>query len=154
MELETTRFGTITIQADDILTFEDGLVGLGQYRRFVLIQHDSEGPFWWLQSVEEPSLALLLIDPWYFRPDYEVVLSDAEVERLRLSESTPRAVLTTVSIPPGKPHAMTSNLLAPLVINLELRIGRQVILDDERYHTRHPILQELWRTAQATEAAG
>jgi flagellar assembly factor FliW len=154
MELETTRFGTIIIQADDIITFEDGLVGLSQYRRFVLIRHDSEGPFWWLQSTEEPSFALLLIDPWYFRPDYEVVLSDAEVERLQLSESSPRAVLTTVTIPPSKPHAMTSNLLAPIVINTALRIGRQVILDDERYHTRHPILQEMWRTAQAAEAAG
>lgn len=154
MELETTRFGTIKIQADDLITFEDGLVGLNQYRHFVLIQHDSEGPFWWLQSAEEPSFALLLIDPWYFRPDYEVVLSEAEVERLQLSESTPRAVLTTVTIPPGKPHAMTSNLLAPIVINTALRIGRQVILDDERYHTRHPILQEMWRTAQAAEAAG
>jgi flagellar assembly factor FliW len=54
MELETTRFGTIRIQADDIITFEEGLVGLSQYRRFVLIRHDSEGPFWWLQSVDEP----------------------------------------------------------------------------------------------------
>ncbi len=154
MELETTRFGTITIQADDIITFEDGLVGLGQYRRFVLIQHDSEGPFWWLQSAEEPDFALLLIDPWYFRPDYEVVLSDAEVEQLRLSESTPKAVLTTVTIPSGKPLAMTSNLLAPIVINTALRIGRQVILDDERYHTRHQILQEMCRTAQAAKVAG
>ncbi|GIV07312.1 MAG: flagellar assembly protein FliW [Fimbriimonadales bacterium] len=154
MELETTRFGTINIQADDIITFEDGLVGLNQYRRFVLMQHDSEGPFWWLQSAEEPSFALLLIDPWYFRPDYEVVLPESEVERLQLSESTPQAVLTTVTIPSGKPHAMTSNLLAPIVINTALRIGRQVILNDERYHTRHPILQEMWRTAQAAEAAG
>lgn len=154
MELETTRFGTIRVQAEDIITFEDGLVGLEQYQRFVLIRHDEEGPFWWLQSVDEPSLALLLIDPWYFRADYEVVLSDAEAERLRIDESTPKVVLTTVSIPSGKPHAMTSNLLAPLVINLELRLGRQVILEDERYHTRHPILQEMWRSVQTTEVAG
>lgn len=154
MELETTRFGTINVQEGDIITFEDGLVGLREYRRFVLIRHESEGPFWWLQSAEEPSFALLLIDPWYFRPDYEVVLSDSEVERLQLDESTPRAVLTTVTIPSGKPHAMTSNLLAPIVINTERRIGRQVILDDERYHTRHPILQEMWRYTQTAEAAG
>lgn len=154
MELETTRFGTINIQADDIITFEDGLVGLSQYRRFVLIRHDSEGPFWWLQSVEEPSFAMLLIDPWYFCADYEVVLSDADAEKLQMREETPKAVLTTVSIPPGNPHAMTANLLAPLVINTEMRIGRQVILDDERYHTRHQILQEMWRSMQAAEAAG
>jgi flagellar assembly factor FliW len=99
MELETTRFGTIRIQADDIIT-------------------------------------------------------EADVERLQLCEETPKAVLTTVSIPSGNPHAMTANLLAPLVINTESRIGRQVILDDERYHTRHPILQEMWRSLQAAHAAG
>jgi flagellar assembly factor FliW len=153
MELETTRFGTIRIEADDIITFEDGLVGLSQYRRFVLIRHDSDGPFWWLQSADEPSFAMLLIDPWFFCADYEVVLSDADAERLQLREETPKAVLTTVTIPSGNPHAMTANLLAPLVINTELRIGRQVILDDERYHTRHPILQEMWRSLQAVEAA-
>ncbi len=154
MELETTRFGTIRIRPEDIITFEDGLVGLGQYRQFVLIQHADDSPFWWLQSVEEPSLALLLIDPWYFCSDYEVVLSDEEVVRLQLSESTPKVVLTTVTIPRGKPHAMTSNLMAPLVINLEARLGRQVILEDERYHTRHPILQEMWRSVQSAQATG
>lgn len=154
MELETTRFGTIKVAADDIITFEDGLVGLSQYRRFVLIRHDSEGPFWWLQSVEEPSFAMLLIDPWYFCADYEVVLSDTDAEKLQMREETPKAVLATVSIPPGNPHAMTANLLAPLVINTETRIGRQVILDDERYQTRHQILQEMWRSMQAAEAAG
>jgi Uncharacterized protein conserved in bacteria len=154
MELETTRFGTIRIQADDIITLEEGLVGLSQHSRFVLIRHDSEGPFWWLQSVDEPGFAMLLIDPWFFCADYEVVLSEADVERLQLGEETPKAVLTTVSIPSGNPHAMTANLLAPLVINMESRIGRQVILDDDRYHTRHPILQEMWRSLQAAHAAG
>lgn len=154
MELETTRFGTINVQANDLITLEDGLVGLSQYRRFVLIRHDSEGPFWWLQSVEEPSFAMLLIDPWYFCADYEVVLSDADAEKLQMREDTPKAVLTTVSIPPGNPHAMTANLLAPLIINTELRIGRQVILDDERYQTRHQILQEMWRSVQVAKAAG
>jgi flagellar assembly factor FliW len=96
---------------------------------------------------------MLLIDPWYFCADYEVVLSDADAERLQLREETPKAVLTTVTIPSGNPHAMTANLLAPLIINTELRIGRQVILDDERYHTRHQVLQEMWRSMQAVETA-
>lgn len=154
MELHTTRFGTITIEEQDIITFPDGLVGLSHLKRFVLIRHGDDSPFRWLQSVEEPGFAMLIIDPWYFRPDYEVVLSDIDVERLQLSDEAIRWVYVTVSIPPGKPHAMTANLLAPIVINGNARCGRQVILDDERYSTRHPILQEMWRSVQTQEAAG
>ncbi len=154
MELHTTRFGTITIEAEDIITFPDGLVGLSHLKRFVIIRHGNDSPFRWLQSVEEPGFAMLLIDPWFFRPDYEVVLSDVDVERLQLSADSIRWVYVTVSIPPGKPHAMTANLLAPIVINGSARCGRQVILDDERYTTRHPILQEMWRSVQTQQAAG
>lgn len=154
MELHTTRFGTINIDAEDILTFPDGLVGLSQLKRFVLVHHHDGSPFRWLQSVEEPGFALLLIDPWFFCTDYEVVLSDAEAERLRVSDCSVLMVYTTVTIPPGKPHAMTANLMAPIVINVSERCGRQVILEDERYHTRHPILQEMWRSAEHTESAG
>lgn len=154
MELHTTRFGTINIDAEDILTFPDGLVGLSQLKRFVLVHHRDGSPFRWLQSVEEPGFALLLIDPWFFCTDYEVVLSDAEAERLRVSDCSVLMVYTTVTIPPGKPHAMTANLMAPIVINVSERCGRQVILEDERYHTRHPILQEMWRSAEHTEPAG
>jgi flagellar assembly factor FliW len=154
MELQTTRFGTITIEESDIITFPDGLVGLSHLKRFVLVRHDDNSPFRWLQSVEEPGFAMLVIDPWFFRPDYEVVLSDVDVERLQLSDEAIRWVYVTVSIPPGKPHAMTANLLAPIVINGNARCGRQVILNDERYNTRHPILQEMWRSVQTQEAAG
>ncbi|MEN3000694.1 MAG: flagellar assembly protein FliW [Armatimonadota bacterium] len=154
MELHTTRFGTITIDEEDIITFPDGLVGLSHLKRFVLIRHSDDSPFRWLQSVDEPGFAMLIIDPWFFRPDYEVVLSDIDVERLQLSDEAIRWVYVTVSIPPGKPHAMTANLLAPIVINGNARCGRQVILDDERYSTRHPILQEMWRSVQTQEAAG
>ena len=154
MELHTTRFGTITIDEEDIVTFPDGLVGLSHLKRFVLIRHGDDSPFRWLQSVDEPGFAMLMIDPWFFRPDYEVVLSDLDVERLQLSGEAIRWVYVTVSIPPGKPHAMTANLMAPIVINGNARCGRQVILDDERYSTRHPILQEMWRSVQTQEAAG
>ncbi|MCS7065044.1 MAG: flagellar assembly protein FliW [Fimbriimonadales bacterium] len=154
MELHTTRFGTITIDEQDIVAFPDGLVGLSHLKRFVLIRHSDDSPFRWLQSVDEPNFAMLIIDPWFFRPDYEVMLSDVDVERLQLSDEAIRWVYVTVSIPPGKPHAMTANLLAPIVINGNARCGRQVILDDERYSTRHPILQEMWRSVQAQEAAG
>jgi flagellar assembly factor FliW len=89
----------------------------------------------------------------FFRPDYEVVLSDIDVERLLLNDESIRWVYVTGLDSAGQ-AAMTANLLAPIVINGNARRGRQVILDDERYTTRHPILQEMWRLVQTQEAAG
>ncbi len=153
MELNTTRFGTIQIEEQDIVTFPEGLVGLSHLRRFVVIRHGEDTPFRWLQSVEDGGFALLMMDPWYFRSDYEVVLSDEDLERLHYSEDAVLITYVTVTIPPGKPQAMTANLLAPLVINATAGCGRQVILDDARYHTQHPVLQEIWRLAETAEGA-
>lgn len=154
MELSTTRFGTIDIEEGDIFTFSDGLYAYHHLRQFVLIRHSEESPFLWLQSVEEGDTAFLLMDPWDFCLDYEVELPDSDVEALLLSEDKPKWVYVIVNIPPGKPHAMTTNLLAPLIINGADRLGRQVVLDDERYSTRHPVLSEMWRTVQQSQAAG
>ncbi len=153
MELKTSRFGTIEIEEQDIITFPEGLVGLSHLRQFVVIRHGDDSPFRWLQSVDDGNFALLILNPWYFRSDYEMILSDDDLERLHYSEDAVLITYVTVTIPPGKPHAMTANLLAPLVINATARCGRQVILEDERYHTRHPVLQELWRTAETAESA-
>lgn len=154
MELSTTRFGTINIEEGDIFTFPDGLYAYHHLKQFVLIRHNEGSPFLWLQSVEEGDTAFLLMDPWDFRLDYEVELPDPDVEALLLSEDKQKWVYVIVNIPPNKPHAMTTNLLAPLIINGDDRIGRQVVLNDEQYTTRHPVLNEMWRTVQQSQAAG
>ncbi|MCW5935291.1 MAG: flagellar assembly protein FliW [Fimbriimonadia bacterium] len=154
MELSTSRFGTITIEENNIYHFPEGLVGFRSLKRFALIQHKEDSPFLWLQSVENGSFALLLTDPWSFNHDYAFELSDEEADALCLNEQTSKWVYTIVSIPPGKPHAMTANLLAPIVLNEEQRIGRQVVLNDDQYTTRHLILNEMWRSVQQSQAAG
>lgn len=130
IRFESARFGSIEVPEDSVLTFSDGLLGFAGARRFVVIPHGTGTPFAWLQSVDRPALAFLLLPGAAF-PDYSrAVPSDVRGD----SE-----VWVIVTVPGGKPQEMTANLLGPLVIDEKTRRGRQVILSDDRYSTRHRV---------------
>lgn len=147
LRVATTRFGTLEVEADLILTLPDGLIGFKDSRRYVIVRQDEDSEFRWLQSLDAPSMALPIVEPGEFRPDYAPILSDADARALELTEETPKLVFVIVTVPPHDPRAMTANLLAPLVINGLTRQGKQVIVQNEEYTTRHAIMEELRRAA-------
>ena len=152
MRLQGTRFGNIEFTSEDILTFDEGLIGFPNLNHFVLLSPKPESPFRWIQSVEEPATAFLLAEPLRYFEGYAPELSADECEALAISEETPRLVLVTVSIPSGKPAEMTVNLLAPIVLNLETRRGKQVILLDDAYTIKHRVLQAASKESETIAA--
>jgi len=144
----TTRFGTIDVDLDLVVVFPDGLIGFETCRDYVVVRHDDRSDFRWLQSLDEPAVAFPVVEPFAFRPDYAPTISDADARILNLKQETPTLLFVVVSVPGLDPKAMTANLLAPLVINGESRRGKQVIVQDEGYTTRHEILKELQRSAK------
>ncbi len=149
--IHTTRFGTIEVDEEAVVTFSQGLFGFEDYRRFVVLSLDEKSPFRWLQSLEEPSLAFVIIEPRHFMPDYAPTISDSDAEALELDANTPYLVFVVVTIPPGKPEEMTANLMGPIIINAATRQARQVIVEDECYSTKHLILQELMKRQPAAK---
>jgi len=144
MVIKTTRFGTLEIDEESVVTFPDGLLGISHLRQYAILSDNDKSPFRWLQSLEDPAMAFLLIDPWLFRPDYGPVIDDDDALALEIGPETPRIVYAIVTIPPGKPEAMTANLMGPIVINIKTRIGRQVIVaNSDEYTTKHSILTEM-----------
>ncbi|MCX7798710.1 MAG: flagellar assembly protein FliW [Fimbriimonadales bacterium] len=152
MQLDNTRFGTIQFQEGDVVTLPDGMVGFPQWTRFVLVQTREGSPFRWLQSVEDPSLAFLLADPTAYCPDYAPELPDAVAAALGLTEQSPCLLLVTAAIPRGRPEDMTLNLAAPVLINMESRIGAQVILESEAYTMKHRVFAEAPQAVDARAA--
>ena len=96
MQFETTRFGTIEVPEEAILQFPKGLYGLEKTRGFCLLAHDETGCFRWLQSLEEPAVAMLVTDPFQFFPAYEVEIADPAAELLQVT--TPAEVATYVTV--------------------------------------------------------
>ena len=114
LTVESTRFGTLEIEADAVLSFPRGLIGLGG-SRYALLSTDAESPFSWLHSVEDPDVALPVTRPWEFFPDYEVVLSDDEAASLGLGGDVPADVWVTVRAT-ERVEDFTANLRAPIVV--------------------------------------
>lgn len=137
----STRFGMVEYNEEDILTFPQGLMGLPAMKRFLILEHKPGSPFRWLQSLDEPSMSLLVCDPWAYVADYSPQLRETDETDLAMTDSEARMILATASIPPGKPEGMTLNLLGPLVINLSKRIGKQIALDGGTYTIRHRVFQ-------------
>lgn len=128
MRVRTTRFGWVDVEAGDVLTFPAGLVGLEDCRTWVLLadaEHDALG---WLQCTSRPEIALAVVSPRRFVPDYQFRVYRSELSALELSRPQDAHVLVIV----GKnDHSLTLNLKAPIVIHLESRLGRQVISNSE-----------------------
>ena len=128
MKLSTTRFGSVTIEDDDVFDFVDGLIGMEQCRRWVLLADASNPALGWLQSTERADLALAVVSPRRFVPNYTVRVARRDIEPLALSELEDAQVLVIVGQSDG---SLVLNLKAPLVIHLAERLGRQIVARDD-----------------------
>ena len=137
MLIQTTRFGPIDVDDGKIMTFQDGLLGFPKHRRFALIQTSPDPAFFWMQAVEDPDLAFVVCDPLLFVPDYQVPIRKDDVAALRLHDLNDCQVLVIVNKVNGD---LTANLLGPLVIGAHSLLGKQLVLSDKRYGTRHRLM--------------
>ncbi|MGB9712544.1 MAG: flagellar assembly protein FliW [Dissulfurimicrobium sp.] len=142
MEIETTRFGRIEIDNEKVITFTREILGFPSDKRYVLFPHRSGSAFYWLQSVDTPWLAFVVMSPQVFCSDYVFELPDSVQKELRLERAEQAFVMVIVTIPKGNPDEITANLLAPLVINMDERLACQVVLDPSMYPVRFPIVKK------------
>ncbi len=140
MKVHTTRFGTLDVEESSILKMPRGLLGLEDYTEYIIIQHRPDTCFRWLQSVQEPGLAFVLVDPSEFFTNYEIEISDADAEKLQLEKAEDAVVLSIVTIGENGQN-VTANLAAPIVINIHNLVGMQVVLQDPRYTVKHPLVE-------------
>jgi len=142
MLIDTRHFGQIEIDEKGIIDFPEGLPGFEYVKKFVLLSNsDEDNVFWWLQSVDKPDLAFVVIDPKYIKEDYEVDVPDGEVEVLNIDEKCDITVLSIVVVPEDITQ-MTANLKAPIIINNTNKKGKQVVLECKDYSIKHYIMQE------------
>ncbi len=149
MLIESTRLGVLEVDDSRIITFEDGLLGFPEARRFALIQTSPDPIFFWLQSLEFTNLAFLVCDPVTFVPDYQAGIRRDDAEAIGLEDMSEGQVLTIVNRVNGD---LTANLLGPLVISARTLRARQLVLSDKRYGTRHRLV-EMGNTQLAAQTA-
>lgn len=142
MKLKTKNFGEIEIDENKIISFPEGIPGFRDERKFVIINNeDEESPFQWLQSTESPDLAFVIINPFFVYPNYQITIPEISQKKLKIEDEKDVTIFSIVVIPKDIEN-MTTNLLGPIIINNKKMLGKQIILDDDRYSTKHFIFKE------------
>jgi len=142
VRVRSNRLGLLEYAVEDILTFPHGMVGFPEYKQFILHEDADLEPFKWLVSLESADLSFFVVDPFLFFPDYEVGLET--VRGLVDSASELEVIRVYVIVTIHEDFIRSSaNLLGPVVVNSQTRKGRQLVLDDPRYSTRHPLFSNL-----------
>jgi flagellar assembly factor FliW len=141
VKVQTKAYGSIEVEERQRIVFPQGLFGFEELKEYVLLDAERQ-PFYWLQSVEQKQVAFVLINPFLIRPDYELNVSSEELMDIGIDSPEKALIFTIVTIPAdGGP--MTVNLQGPLAINRDTREGKQAILNDSRWKTKHDIVAEL-----------
>ncbi len=138
MIIDTSRFGKLEVDQDRLITFEDGILGFPKQVEYALIQTGEGSGFYWLQSVSTPDLAFVVCDPRLFVVDYQVPVKLDDLECVGLAEPKDAQVFIIVN---KVDDLLTGNFQGPLVVNVVNRQGRQLVLSDKRYSTRHPLMR-------------
>lgn len=149
MKVATKAYGLIDVDNRQKILFAGGLFGFEALKEYVLLDSERQ-PFYWLQSLDVEQVAFVLVNPFLFRPDYEVNISNEELAEIGLHSPDQALIFSIITIPSDGGH-MTANLQGPLVINRDTREGKQAILTDGRWKIKHDIIAEM---ASANSAAG
>ena len=142
IKINTNRFGEMEFSEEAVVRVLGGLIGLGGLENYVIIRYQDDSPFYWLQSVDDPDLALVMVNPLAFMPGYAPPITQAVAEELEAGGAAELSLFVIVTIPPGNPRGLTANLLGPVVVNPGRRLARQMVLDDRLYSHRHPVLAD------------
>ncbi len=150
MNVRTTRFGVIEIAEDRVITFNKGLLGFPERKRFCLLEPGEDACFFWLQSLDEPNLAFVVTDPALFVQDYSVPIRPEQMSDLGLAKLEDAQVFVIVN---KVNEHLTGNLQGPVVINTLTRVGEQLVLAEKRWTTRHPLVRVAANEQQARASA-
>jgi flagellar assembly factor FliW len=138
MEIQTSRFGWMSVDDDRIMTFPRGLLGFPNHNRFALIQTGAENYFFWLQSIDDPTLAFVVTDPTVFFKDYEAPLREETTAELQLTNP---ADVQMFAICNKVGEWLTGNLLGPIMVNSQNKLATQVVLTEKKWTTRQPLVR-------------
>jgi flagellar assembly factor FliW len=141
IRVTTGRFGDIEVDERTLLTMPSGIIGFPHATRYVVLDHDRPAPFKWLQSVDDPALAFVIMDPGDLPCEYRIMLQPQDLAELELQVPSDAAVFVIVTVRGPDPGGITANLRGPIIVNERTRCAKQLILSDN-LPTRFPVWSE------------
>ncbi|MFZ7120918.1 MAG: flagellar assembly protein FliW [Eubacteriaceae bacterium] len=141
MEIQTKYLGEIEVALEKVLMFSSGLMGFEESKEFVLLDIPDNDNFKFLQDIKNSYIAFLVVNPWNFFCEYQMDIPDEELIKMQIKSKEDIAIYNIVTICDVFKNS-TANLLAPIILNVKSNIGKQYILQEENYTTKHPLYTE------------
>lgn len=145
MLIKTKHFGEIELDENKIIYFENGILGFEELKKYTLLFDDESGErpdISWLQSLDEPALAIPVVSPFLVREDYNPEVEDELLKPLgELSEDN-IVVMISITVPSDL-EKISANLRAPFIINSDLRKGAQIIVENPEYDVKYFFYENL-----------
>lgn len=144
MKLQTKHFGEVEVEESKVVTFDKGIFGFEEEKKFILFYEDEESPngLCWMQSLNNADLALPVVNPIFWYPDYSPEVDDSLVEELGELKEEDLQLFSVVVIR-EKIEDMTCNLQAPMIINYKTMKGMQVVVKGDMYGIRHNLYEQM-----------
>ncbi len=136
MNIATSRFGDIDVDESKIIDMRGGILGFEHLKKYILHMQDEKNPFWWFQSLDDGKIAFVVINPFITKADYKPVIDDNDTKLLGIENAEHVVLLAIVTILQN-PFSVSVNLKAPIVVNTEKKIAKQVVLEDQTYPVRY-----------------
>ena len=140
MEIVTKHHGVLQYSDEDVIVFKRGLPGFKELKNFIIFPLESNKAFSILHSIEDIEVGLVLVSPFDITADYEFKIPDTYIKELQIVKPEEALVLTTVTLN-SNVESMTTNLKAPIIINIKEKLGEQLILDNDKYKIKQPLFK-------------
>lgn len=147
MKVLTKYHGEINIEESEIIHFHQGIPSFLDEKKFYILPFLEDDPFMIMQSIQTPGLAFVIVSPFDFFKDYTVKLSDPIIETLEIKKQEDVAVFVILTIQERFSNT-TANLQGPIIINRAKGLGKQVILSESTYRTKHLLTSQLSSTGK------
>lgn len=141
MELVTKDNGTINYDKEDIIEFKKGIPGFEDLRKFLLIPVKENEIFSILQSVENSEVGMVIASSLHIVDNYEIELQEGVRKALKIKDDSDAYIFNTITLN-SDIKKITSNLKAPIIINIKEKLGEQIILNDDKYEIKFPLFKE------------
>lgn len=142
IKVNTSRFGELEIDEARVVHFKNGIPAFEDEHEFIILPYDEESPYYFMQSLKTPDLAFLLTIPFLFFPDYTFEVDDNAMEELEIKEEDNVFYYTLITIPNHSIRYMTTNLLAPIVLNTTNMKAKQIVLEKTTYTTKERLFPD------------
>ncbi len=147
IQMQTKSFGIIEVDTEDIISFPEGILAFEHLDSYIMLDTRKGQSFKWLQSMAEPNIAFLIVNPYDLIPDYNPILSNEALSIVQTSKHVELLAYCIVTIPATKPNDLTVNLQGPIMINPKEKLAAQFIGESDSYSIREPLMPLMQRLA-------